>query len=489
MLSLVFAAAIGTVLPPAVAPPADIRVIRALSRRVRFVLVRSDVVVAGIHGTRITLYDLTTGRFSDRLAAGPLSSASGFDGVNSWSADATGMAQIEGNPDRRRDAVAWTHFFGRRGPERPVVQPLRAAAGTVAMRLRYPGLSGAIDVALDRTKRYVETITDDRGFDRTVARFGDYRRVMGMVVPFRIDTTDDTDTVRDRVRRVTVPERVAPNAFAPPPPPNDATLAGVTSVPMSPDEPRPIVPIWIDGVELHVLFDSGASNYLTFATARRLALHLTGSDRSGGVGPNLVAERYTVARQLRIGSAELRDQPFNVIDDTSTTPGVDGAIGCEVLQRFAVRFDFTRRTVDLTRDLKRFKISATAIPLRMTGCTAEIHGAMDGIPGAFAIDTGSATALDVMAPFVRGRDLVRRYHATGPYPNGGGIGGKTTAYFATAESLRLGNVEERHIPIELSAMTTGAFNDPTELGNVGVPILRRYLTIMDYRSNQMWLLR
>jgi len=490
MLSLALAAALGTAVPSAVAPPVGIRVIRAVRPHARFVQVRSDVVVAGVRGTGTSLYDLATGRFAGRVAAGALSGASGFDGVRTWNADVTGMAQIEGNPDLRRDAAAWAHFFGRRGPERPTVQPLPGTPATTALRLRYPGLSGAIDVTLRRSNGDVETITDDRGFNRTVARFRDYRRVAGVVIPFAVDTVDSFTTVSERVRSVAVLEHVPANAFAPPAAPDDARLDGITSVAMSPDDPRPIVPIRIDdGPVLHVFFDTGASNYLTPATARRLGLRLTGRDRSGGVGPGVVAQRYAVARRLRIGAAEMRGQPFSVIDDDSMRPGIDGSIGCEVLQRFAVRFDFARRAVDLVRDPTRFGISAPAIPLRMTACTPEIDGTLDGVSGAFAIDTGSATALDVMAPFVRGHDLVRRYHAIGPFPNGRGIGGSTTGYFAHARSLRLGNVEERDLPIELSAMTNGAFNDPTELGNVGVPLLRRYVTVIDYRSSRLWLLR
>lgn len=490
MLSLVLAAALGTAVSSAVAPPADLRVIRSMRRHARFVQVRADVVVAGVRGTGTSIYDLATGRSAGRVAAGTLSSASGFDGVRVWNADVTGMAQIEGNPDLRHDAVAWAHFFGRRGPERPIVQPARRTPEIITLRLQYPGLSGAIGVALRRSNGHVETITDDRGFNRTVARFRDYRRVADVVLPFAIDTVDSFTTVSERVRSVVVLDHVSPNAFAPPAPPDDARLDGITSVRMGPGDSRPIVPIQIDrGPVLHVFFDTGATNYLTPQTARRLGLRLTGRDHSGGVGPGLVAQQYAVARRLRIGAAELRDQPFSVVDDTSMKPGVDGSIGCEVLQRFAVRFDFARRAVDLTRDPKRFGISAKAIPLRMTACTPEIDGALDGVPGAFAIDTGSATALDVMAPFVRDHDLVRRYHAVGPFPNGRGIGGGTTGYFALARSLRLGNVVERDLPIELSAMTNGAFNDPTELGNVGVPILRRYVTVIDYRSGRLWLLR
>ena len=41
----------------------------------------------------------------------------------------------------------------------------------------------------------------------------------------------------------------------------------------------------------------------------------------------------------------------------------------------------------------------------------EVAGEIDGIPGKFALDTGSRSTLDLMAPFVAKHNLVRRYGA------------------------------------------------------------------------------
>jgi hypothetical protein len=237
---------------------------------------------------------------------------------------------------------------------------------------------------------------------------------------------------------------------------------------------------------LHVLFDTGASNDITPDVARRLHLKVVGDGKAGGFGAGVVSRRYTTAARVRIGDAELRDQPFAVIPGDKD--GLDGTIGCEIMQRFAVRFDFRHGHVDLSRDVDAFGITAAPIPMRMSGCEPEVDGALDGMPGALGIDTGDANSLLVMAPFVKAHGLVARYHAKEVIVSGA-VAGYAAGLRAIAHRVRVGPVVVDDVPIELSIMARGAANDPTELGNVGVKILSRFEPVFDYRSNRMWLLR
>ncbi len=448
-----------------------------------------DIELAGVWGTEISVIDLATGRASDRVSAGPLSGSDGFDGTAVWSADSTGMPLIEGNADSRLDAFAMAHFFGRTGPERPAIRVLHDGGRAVTVRVAYPTLSGPIDVTFERATGRLTEIVDRSGLDVTTARYSEYRRIGDTVVPFRIDTTDRYGPVHERVRAVEYPDALPAKSFSPPAEPHDVLLDGVTTIPMQVIDGVPVVPIHIDGgPELHVLLDSGASNYLKPRAAQEARLHLVGNNLTGGMGAGTARERFTTVRELRIGSAELRDQPFSVIDDDSFGPSVDGAIGCEVLQRLATRFDFVHRTVELTLDVEHFAVGAPAIPLRLSGCTPEVDGVLDGLHGHFTIDTGSWLALDVYGPAVRHYGLLGRY-ATGPLePTGGGIGGPSTGYFATAQSLELGTTSIGNVRMALSSMQAGGQADPTVFGNVGATALDRFVTIFDYRRGRMWLL-
>ncbi len=490
--ALVAAVAFGhppaAVLSPAPAVRAfDVRVMRPGIGAPRYVRVFQDIEVDGVHGNETSLVDLATGRYTERVTAGPLSSGDGFDGTRSWDSDATGMAIVEGNAQARVDSLAWAHFVGRRGPEHPGVSTTRTPQGDVVARLRYAGLSAPIVVTLDGRTGLVREIEDDSGGEPAHARYSDYRRVQGVVVAFRQETATRFGVAREIVRSVEPVATVASGAFAPPPPPHDATLNGTTSIPMELRAGHPIVPIRIDnGPVIHVLFDTGAANDVTPDVARRLHLQLAGNGKAGGFGPGLVSRRYTTVKRLRIGGAELRDQPFSVI--AGGEDGIDGTIGCEVMQRFAVRFDFRRRRVDLSRDVRAFGIRAAPIAMRLSGCEPEIDGALDGMEGAFGIDTGDANSLLVLAPFVRAHALVARY-GTHRLVFSGAVAGEAGAFLAQAKTVRLGTVTVRDVETELSVMSQGAANDPSELGNVGVGILSRFVTVFDYRSNRMWLVR
>ncbi len=489
MLSFVLAAALASIASPAGPSPTAIRVMRSTSGRHRYVRTESEIRFAGVVGKEESIDDLATGRYVDRISAGVLSSSSGFDGRRFWSADATGMPAVEQNAVQRLDAFAWAHLFGRRGPEQPRMLRLHGRRGSLQLRLRFPALPWPLDVTLDRATGHVLAVDEVRSGDRTVVRYGDYRRFSDIVLPFRSETAGRYRVVRERVLTVALPAAVPDVTFAPPDPPDDVRLDGVTTIPLVLEDLQPIVPVRINGGPLlRVMFDSGSTNYLKPAAARRLHLTLVGKAKSGGVGAGLVDERYTNVARLRIGAAELRDQPFSVVDDRGMQSDVDGVIGCEVLQRFAVRFDFARGVVDLTRDPERFSIGTPPIPLRLTSCTPEIDGALDGLRGPFSIDTGSGTALDVLAPFVRAHDLIARYHAAKLHVDGDGIGGAIMARTARARSLRLGNAERTNLPISLSTMTAGAFADATQIGNVGIPVLMHYVLVFDYRTSRMWLL-
>ena len=482
------AAVMAFVLPRAAAPSAEPepRLLLAASDSPRYVRIAADVRGSGVRGTEELLIDRLTGRTVDHVDAGPLTSTDGFDGKRAWHADATGMPMVIGNAASRRDALAWAHLFGRSGPEHPTVTRISRRGRAELVRLRYPGLSGRLEVTVDAGR--VVRVLDQTAVDPVVTVFGDYRRVRGVLAPFAIDEHSPFATWHYRVRRIAFPPSLPATAFAPPRPPDDARLDGVTTVPMRIAEGVPVVPIRIDGGPvLHVLFDSGSTNYLTPAAARRVHLRAVGEDRTGGVGALLVRERFTTVHRLEVGAAVLADQPFGIIDD-APGPGIDGAIGAEVLQRFVAGFDFVHRQVRLAMHAAALGVTGHPIPLRLAPSGPEIDGALDGLAGAIAIDTGSGVALDVMSPFVRKHGLARRYRVHHLVSTGGGIGGGTVGYFALARTLRLGDVVFHDVPIALDTMTTGALADPTQLGNLGTPLLWRFVTVFDYRNGRFWLL-
>ena len=468
----------------------DIRVIRTVPgvHKPRFVRLRFDAVVFGIRGTDELLVDLATGRFAERTDAGPASSYQGFDGARAWSSDATGLAEIADAAEDRSLVLATSYLLAgaRRAPRAEV---LSATRRFLRERLRYRGLARPIDVRIDRSTGRLAGAELRAGSERTTLSVDAYGSAGTLIVPARLRSHSDFGEVRETLRSVELPRAAARNAFAPPRPPNDTTLAGVTTVPLAMYPDGPVTTIRVDGgPPLHVLVDTGSSCTLTESAARRAKLRLLGRATSGGVGPHLVPTRLATAKRVRIGGAGLRNQPVEVIAERDLAAGgrTDGIIGYELFARLAVRFDFERRTMQLARGAAALRPRGTRVPFVLTGGQPQVDGAVDGLRGPITIDTGSGYGLDVTSPTVRAHDLVRRYHAT-EYESAANIGGLLADYRARARTVRLGSVVVHDVPIALDLGTSGALDDPSTIGNAGLPVLRRFVVVLDYRGRAMYL--
>lgn len=456
--------------PPASAVP-DSRTIpgtpvirAAVAKPPRFVRLRLDVTTYGVPGHGEIVIDRTLGRFVRRFDAGPVSEREGWDGAHPWRTDATGMPRIEGNVDERGVIRAWARLLA------PPPSGTPCDCG-----------SRAPEVALDSATGRATSVALHVGEQTQRATFGDYRRAGAFVVPFAIETSSENGTWTARVRAVETPAAVAPAAFAPPPEPHDATLKSVASVPLTGSSGAPMIDVSVNGALLHFLLDTGGQNAIAPGAAQRAGLNAVGGGTVGGAGAGLASVRYASARSVRIGSAEMRDQPFLVLDFGLGAP-FDGIVGYELLARFAARIDFANGMLQLAGDARAFRGSGTSVPMVFADRQPQLDGALDGIPCTVTIDTGSISGADVNAPFVRAHDLVARYHA-GPAGDAiRGVGGAVRASPARADELRLGALRIRDVPLLLTDAAAGAEANPTVAVNLGDRVLRRYVLVLDYRG-------
>lgn len=453
--------------PPLASAVSDLTVIRNVpgSPPPRYVRLRLDVTAYGIPGRGEILVDRTSGRFVRRFDAGPVSEREGWDGVRPWRTDASGMPRVEGNVDERGVIRAWSRLLA-------APSDARCDCG-----------SRAPEVTADPATGRPASVALHVGEQTVHVTFGDYRRAGALLVPFLLVATSANGTWSARVRAVETPSAVAHDAFAPPPAPHDATLHGVTSVALTAGLPVPVVPVTVNGAALHFLLDTGGQNAITPAAAERAGLHVVGAGTVGGAGAGLAKVQFATARVLRVGGAELRAQPFIVLDLPGS--GLDGIIGYELLARFAARLDLANDTVELAADARAFAGSGVAVPMTFDDRQPQVDGALDGIPATITIDTGSVSSADVNTPFVHAHDLVARYHATASgYPIVG-LGGPVRAFYARADELRLGELRVRDVPLLLTEATAGAESNPTVAINVGDQVLRRYTLVLDYRAGTL----
>lgn len=427
------------------------------SRYVRLLL---DVTAYGVAGHGEILIDRQSGRFVRRFDTGPVSEREGWDGARAWRADATGMPRIEGNSDERAAIAEWAHLLTPVDPtarERP---------------LKAPELSLDGGGELTKIARYV-----GHAVERTA--FGDYRSAGGFTLPFAVTDTSENGVWEARVVTVETPRALPDLAFAPPPEPRDATLEGVDEITLIGGFGVPVVPVRIDdGPPLRFILDTGGQNVITTAAARRAGLRVVGAGTVGGAGPGLAKTRYATVRRVRVGRGELRDQPFIVLDFGAP---FDGIVGYELLARFGARLDMTHHRLQLAPDADLLLPGGVAVPMSFDERQPQVAGAIDGIPGALTIDTGSSSAVDVNAPFVRAHDLRARYHAeVGGFPISG-VGGPVHAYFARAAELRIGDLPIPDVDLLLTDATAGVEAEPTIAANVGMRVLQRFTLVFDYR--------
>ncbi|MBV8581752.1 MAG: aspartyl protease family protein [Candidatus Eremiobacteraeota bacterium] len=315
--------------------------------------------------------------------------------------------------------------------------------------------------------------------------FDDYRAADSLVVPFTFAETSENGRWSARVVGVETPSAVSDRAFAPPPAPADSSLAGTTSLPMLGPLQQPVIEVRVDdGPPLHVVLDTGGQNVLTPDAARRSGLAVVGSGTVGGAGAGLVPVRYATARRVRVGMAEMRGQPFLVLDLGAGFP-VDGIVGYELLARFAARVDFAHKRVDLAPRAAAFGNAGTVVPFVFEERMPQADGAIDGVPAALTIDTGSTSALDVNAPFVRAHALVQRYSAVPVGTSIYGVGGGVRASVGRAKVLRLGSVRVPNVRLLLTDASAGFESNPSVAGNVGDEVLRRFVIVFDYRAMTM----
>jgi hypothetical protein len=432
----------------------------------RYVRLNVDVTVYGVAGHGEIVVDRTTGSFVRRFDAGPVSEREGWDGTRAWRADATGMARIEGNVDERGAIVAWSHVLApdKAGApcacgSRPPAVTLAPSTGRIASLVRYVGEQS----------------------ERTT--FADYRRDGAFVVPHALVDTSENGTWELRVRSVETPAAIPATAFAPPPDPHDASIDGVVSQEFAAPIPVPVLAVSVNGgAPLHFALDTGGQNVISPDAARRLGMQLVGNGTVGGAGAGLVKIQYAWARTVAVGSAQMRDQPFIVLDLGKNVP-FDGIIGYELLARFAVRLDFEHGRFQIAADGRAFDAPGTDVPMTFDERQPQVDGSLDGIAGVMTIDTGSESSLDVNAPFVLAHDLRTKYHAVDSGFPISGVGGQVHAYVARADELRLGAVLFSDVTLLLTDADAGAEANPTVAGNVGDRVLRRDNLVLDYRRN------
>jgi hypothetical protein len=253
-----------------------------------------------------------------------------------------------------------------------------------------------------------------------------------------------------------------------------------------------VLSVKINGRDYHMLLDSGAPNVISTSAAVSLGLDVEGRYTGWGVGKREITGGETTVSRLRIGNVVLHDQTFHVMAlpyafTHGFSPSIEGVIGYEVFRRLVVRVDFQRSTIRfLDPQSFHYHGKGVPVPFYLEEHVPVVAGTVDGLQGAFQIDTGSDGSLSVTSPFVARNDLVRRYSAHIRGFAGEGVGGRENAYFVRARVLHIGGADIPSVVTELLDDTGGVGAMQAVAGFIGTAVLKRFNLTFDYTRNTIY---
>lgn len=513
---LILAAAIAGSPAVASSDPPEVAAVLAQMRQVsggdrweavRALHVAAQVQEGGATETRDRWEDVAAGRYliSDVTSVGRR--VEGFDGISAWRLGRSGIAYALGDVDARLVAadesfrVSRGWWFRDRHPATIALIGERSEDGRSFDVLSVTPEGGrAFEAWIDRSTHLLARTDEQQAENRVVTTYADYRAVDGLMIPFQVRSGDGEDPQSDVVEAVRSVEI------------NPATTEGLYGLP-----PRPtsdiILPKGRDSVEVpfrltannrilvklsvnshppvEAEFDSGGSLVLQPKTVAALGVASRGGLKAGGGGEGSITAGVGVIDRIAIGQARVRHLAFHSFAFEPDKPDA-ALVGLEILQRFVVRFDFDRMRMTLTRP-EAFHDAGRGVvtPFHFQDNQPEVKGAIDGIAGLFAIDTGDSGSLLLIAPFARRYGLVDRYHADIPY-NGRSVGvthgvwARTRAHTVILDGADGRPAVEVHDPVtRISLQTVGFDANRNVSGNIGLGVLKQFNLTFDYPRQRL----
>jgi hypothetical protein len=465
---------------------------------------RVTLTSGGLSGTADSLIDVRSGRFVERFDLGAMKGAQGFDGTTAWSQDSSGQVRTEQGEDDRLGAVnrAYRRALGFWYPERWPAQiegaGEREDGGRRFHVLRITPRGGRpFELWIDAATYLLDRTVEKAALETRTTFLFDYRTVGSLKVAYGARSTNGEERYDQlaTMQSVEINLPVTDDTFArtAPPPPDFAIAGGATSttVPFELLNNHIYVNVTLDGKGPYRLAcDTGGANVVTPELAKELGLVTQGALQGRGVGEKSEDVAITEVESVRIGDAIISDQVFMVLPlgSLAAVEGVpiSGLIGYEVFKRFVVRLDYERSRLTLWLPTAfAYRGAGIVVPFTFNGHIPQVKGAIDGIPGAFNIDTGARNSLSILAPFAEKHGLKERYRAGTEAMIGWGVGGAARGLLARGKVLRLGTVEVAGPVMELSLQTKGWFTDPYVAGNVGAGVLKRFNITFDYGNQRL----
>jgi hypothetical protein len=470
-----------------------------------------QITVAGLPGTGRFETDLIGGRYAQFLDVAEMGgSAEVYDGETIWAQDISGGVHPYDTPFARKRSITSAYldrraYFDPRAAATITCMGTRVEAGRTVLVVRVAPSGGVpADLGIDARTHLVKTVSIQLPLpsDDGTTRYDDFRRVEGLMLPFSISSgtlTKPADGYRLRVRHYEIARHTRTGRFSKPVAKQNARIVGAaasTTVPMTLEGRQLLVWASINGhAPMPFILDTGGHAILTTQAARSLGLRARGAGVSGGSGPGTISTQYTHVKSVRVGNAELLDQPFLVIPypysfyERGKKQPLAGILGLEFFEHFAISLDYGDRRVTFS-PFPAFRPAKTATQTPLMFEDQEdmpvVEAVADGHVGLFGTDTGNAGTLILFGGFLSRTGLENEYRG-GQTTVGTGTGGQNSGRDQTLRSFEIAGRTSHDVDADFTQMTSGSFASRTEAGNIGFSILSRFIPTFDYENRVLYL--
>jgi hypothetical protein len=462
----------------------------------------------GLHGSFTMTLDTYSGRYVVERDYGVYSEAEGFDGHLCWTRDRSGASHFVDSA-LARAITATTVWLYRRGWCHDVGDKATFAKlpdekdGDVEAVWRVAPKNGIpVVLRFERATGLLRQSEVRLWSSRLIRHYSDWRDIgLGGMIPFteRDEYPEDETVETIKIDSAQVDAHVpAGEIFSRPSKPCDYGIIGgkdSSTVPYEDDGiGRIFVPVFIDAKGPFAFeVDTGGHLIVTSATAEELHQKPVGNSSATGGGTGVVHEGTIRVREIRIGSAIIRNQPVRVMrlpawsNDRGVRPPRAGILGLELFERFAVQLNRKAKTMTLT-PLEKFpyKASGIALPIVFTEDAPLTCGSFNGVSGDFELDTGDAGPAIIEGYWAKENGLAASL-AHGVPASGSAIGGDYKIKLNRGD-IALGPLKLPHEVVSYAGlMERGSESTRLQAGVIGESSLYRFDIAYDYGHEQVWI--
>ncbi|MFZ4575632.1 MAG: aspartyl protease family protein [Phycisphaerales bacterium] len=234
------------------------------------------------------------------------------------------------------------------------------------------------------------------------------------------------------------------------------------------------------------IFDTGAgATVLDKTTAERLGVRQFGEIGVGGIGAATTSP-LSQPETFTLGPATLERPTFITLDlkaiGAALGEDLAGVAGYDLLSRVVTVLDSEAGTISLF-DPASFAGEEPWQRMYIYERHACLDATVEGHGGVFKLDTGSNTAVSMHGPAVERFKMLEGREVK--EARIGGSGGFRQAKRGKLSNVVLGGREYTNVDAIFSTPSQDAFSDPSTLGNIGGPLLKDFVLVLDYPHERL----